>query len=135
MEPYINIGTPKTCLFVYMSKRLLNELYSYPFLYDAVEEALFSAKNGYYSIGIIVWYDLLKDIIHVSSNEDSNKRNIPAHDILKTRPTKELYDNLLNKFKKEAKRCYLKESSKAKDKDMYYSEILNEWKNYIKTIN
>ena len=134
MELYINIGTPKACLFVFMSNKLLNELCKYPLLYDAIEEALISAKNGYYSIGIIVWYELLKSILHGNSREDAGERNIPAHDILKVRPTKKSYDDLLSKFKKEAKARYLKEVAKIKDKDVYNTNLLNEWGKFMKNL-
>jgi len=131
MELHINIGTPKACLFVFMSNKLLGELRRYPLLYYAVEEALISAKNGYYSIGIIVWYELIKSIVHASSKKDANERNIPAHDILKIRPKKESYENLLNKFEEEAKKCYLKELSKAKNNEAYTSNLQNDWKKFI----
>lgn len=135
MEPSINIGTPKACLFVIMSNRLLNELRKHPFLYDAVEEALISEKNGYYSIGIIVWYELLKSVLHANSKQDSDERNIPAHDILKVRPTEESYNKLLSKFKEKSKKCYLKEVSKAENKEAYNSQILHKWDKFIKELS
>ena len=132
MELYINIGTPKACLFVFMSNRLLNELRRHPLLYYAVEEALISAKSGYYSIGIIVWYELLKNVLHANSKQDADGRSIPAHDILKVRPIKKAYDNLLNKFKEESKKCYLKELAKIKDKKVYKLDIQNKWEKFMK---
>jgi hypothetical protein len=49
-EIYVNIGTPRARLFVFMSNRLLDRLIEFPLLYDAVEEAVISAEGGYYSI-------------------------------------------------------------------------------------
>ena len=114
-----------------MSNRLLGELRRHPLLYFSVEEAGISAKQGYYSIGIIVGYSLLESILHVNSKEDALERNIPAHDILKTRPTKESYDKLLNKFKEESKKCYLKELSKAENEDKYLSDLESKWKKFM----
>jgi len=131
MGLYISIGTPKASLFVFISNKLLNELRKHPLLYDAVEEALISGKSGYYSIGIIVWYELLKGILHANSKRDANERNIPAHDILKIRPTKKAYEDLLNKFKGEAKKCYLKEFAKEENKEAYVSGLQAEWKKFI----
>jgi hypothetical protein len=113
-----------------MSNRLLNELRKYPLLYYAVEESLISEKNGYYSIGIIVWYELLK-ILGENSKQDAGIRGISAHDILKIRPTKQSYDDLLGKFKKAAEKCYLKELAKAKDKKIYDSAINKKWRKFI----
>lgn len=134
MKLYINIGTPKTCLFVLMSNKLLGGLRKYPVLYDAVEEALISAKNGYYSIGVIVWCELLKSVLHANSKQDSDERNISAHDFFKIRQTKKSYDNLLDKFKKESEKCYLKELAKTKDKKTYISDIQNKWEKFMKEL-
>lgn len=134
MELHINIGTPKACLFVFMSKRLLNKLRQHTLLYYAVEEALISAKNSYYSIGIIVWYELLKSVLHANSKIDANKRNVLAHNILRDRPTKEDYDGLLEKFKSESKKCYLKEIAKTKNKEAYISELYKEWGGFMKDV-
>ncbi|NUJ98012.1 hypothetical protein HGA92_04475 [Candidatus Gracilibacteria bacterium] len=135
MNLYINIGTPNACLFVFMSKKLINGLHKNPFLYYAVEEALISAKNGYYSIGIIIWYDLLKDVLQKNSQQDTGKRNISAHDILKTRPTKESYDELLEKFKLETKKQYEKEFLKSQDKNLFVNNLEYEWQSFIKELN
>jgi len=135
MEPYINIGTPKACLFVFVSNRLLNELRKHPLLYDAVEEALISAKNEYYAIGIIIWYELLKSVLNANSKDDSNKRNSAAHDILKIRPTKKAYDDLLNKFKDEAKECYLKEVAKEENKEACNEKIMREWNQFMRELS
>jgi len=118
-----------------MSNRLLNKLRQHPLLYDAVEEALISEKNGYYSIGIIVWYELLKSVLHANSKQDANERNIPAHDILKIRPTKKAYEKLLNKFKNEARKCYFKELAKEGNKEAYVSDLQTEWKKFIKGLS
>lgn len=132
---YINIGTQKACLFVSMSIRLLKKLREYPFLYYAVEEALISAKNHYYAIGIIVWYELLKNVLSANSKRDSEKRNITVHDILKVKPTKLNYNILLDKFKEVSKRCYLKEAGKTKNKKEYDRKIQYEWKEFIKGLS
>ena len=113
---YINIGTPKACLFVHMSNKLLNQLRIFPFLYDAVEEALISFKDNYYSIGIIIWYELLYRVFNSNNRDDSERRNIVAHDILKIRPTKESYEKLLYRLKDEAKKVAQKNEPKQKIK-------------------
>ena len=128
---FINIWTEKSCLFVHMSKKLLAQLKKYPLLYYAIEEALISESNGYYSIWIIIWYDLLRLILNVNNKLDSNERNIPAHEILKTRPTKESYNNLLCKFKWEAEKVQLKEIWKYTNKKEYYNNLAVEWNEFI----
>jgi len=127
---YINIGNDKSCLFVRMSNMLLNKWREFPFLHSAVEEALFSAQQSHYSIGIIVWYELLKDVLNASNQDDSTERNIPAHDILVIRPTKESYEKLLNKFKEEAEKRCLKEWTKAGDKEKYIQSVLDNWEDF-----
>lgn len=135
MEPYVNIGTPKACLFVFMSIKLLKKLHEHPLLYYAIEEALISAKNKYYTIGIIIWYELLKSILNANSKQDSDKRNSATHDIFKIRPTKKDYDDLLDKFKKETKKSYLKELTKEEDKEIYNEKIMNEWNKFMKELS
>lgn len=132
MDKLINIGTEKSCFFVYMSNKLLNKLRENPLLFYAVEEAMISAKNGYYSIGIIVWYELLKSILNANNQNDSKERIIPAHYILKERPTKESYEKLLKRFETEAKRCYLIELTKNGDKNSYLLKLDEAWNIFFK---
>lgn len=132
---YINIGTSKSCCFVCMSNRLLNQSRAFPLLYEAVEEALVSYRNGYYSIGIIIWYELLKSILHANSKKDKSKRNIPAHDILKERPTKKSYEELLDKFKTEAKKCYFKELAKSQNREAFNKKLEDNWVKFIKEVH
>ena len=132
MEVFVNVGSPKACLFIHMSNRLLDRMIEMPLLYDAIEESLISEKNGYYSIGIIVWHDLLKTVLHSGSKEDSEERNIPAHDVLTARPTKESYERLLVKFKEEARKRYLIEVVKETSPEVYQSKLHEKWKIYMK---
>ena len=128
---HVNIGSEKACLFIFMSNRLLDRLIEFPLLYDAVEESLVSAQVGYYSIGIIVWHDLLCHVLHASSHDDTVSRNVPAHDILKVRPTKESYDELLEKFKQEARNQYYREKSKCDDHEAYVVGLSKKWATFI----
>lgn len=132
MEVFVNVGSPKACLFVHMSNRLLDRMTEMPLLYYAIEESLISEKNGYYSIGIIVWHDLLKAVLHTGSKEDSEERNIPAHDVLKIRPTKESYERLLVKFKEEARKRYLIEVAKETSTEIYQIKLHHKWVVYMK---
>ncbi len=123
---YINVGNEKTCLFVSLSRRLLNELTQYPFLHDAAEEALVSAKAGYFSAGILVWYQLLM-VLGGNQKSDAMARNTVAHDILKNRPRK-MYDDLLSRLKTQTTQLYESELSKSEDQDAYRTQLTKEWK-------
>lgn len=136
MKSFVNVGSKKACLFVHMSKRLLNQMKLYPSLYYAVEEALIAAKQGYYAIGIIVFYELLNKVLKVNSKSDSRKRNDVAHEILKTQPSEESYKDILERFKSEAEKQYNKELAKSGEDHLEFFGILHqEWEQFIQEMD
>lgn len=123
----INIGTEKACLFIGMSRHLVNVLKKNPFLYFAVEESLLSAKQGWYSIGIIAYAQILNTL----NQKTPQKRHEIAHRILRMQPSKSDYEAVLDKLKKAAQERCVAEFSKAKDKEKYREELLAEWKAWV----
>lgn len=121
---YINIGTEKSCLFCYLSKHLIKILSRYPLLHFCIEESLECVKNGYYGIAILVFAQILNQF-NIKTPSD---RHAIAHEILKTRPNKKMYDKILNQFKRSAKLKYEQELQKAKDINEYHQNLNSEWK-------
>ncbi|MGW8256772.1 MAG: hypothetical protein ACWGMZ_04735, partial [Thermoguttaceae bacterium] len=97
-EFFINIGSEKSSLFIKMSSHLINCLKKNPMAYYAVEEAIECQKKGYYGVGIIVFAQILRMLGH----DSPPTRNDVAHRILKKRPTKEAYNEILESVKKMA---------------------------------
>jgi len=124
---YINIGTEKACLFLNVSRQLVNVLKQNPFLYFAVEESLLSAKEGWYAVGIIAYAQILKTLNH----RQPMKRHEIAHQLLLMRPSKKDYDDVLNELKSVAKQQCLKEFTKAKDKEKYREELFRDWELWV----
>jgi hypothetical protein len=120
---YINIGSPKCCLFVSVSLFMIKQLEKNPFLYYAVEESLECAKNEYYAAGILTFSQLLNSL-NKSTPKD---RNRVAHEILKFKPTKEMYERVKNRFEKAATAKNKEEQSRYKDLKEYEQKVHEAW--------
>ena len=118
--PYINIGTEKCCFFAHLSKFLVKKLEKYPLLYFAIEEAVLSAKDGHYAVGILTFSQLL----NFFNQKTPNERHDVVHKILEKRPTKEVYDTLNEECKKAAQAQYENELQKSKNSEQYQGELL-----------
>lgn len=128
---YINIGTPKCCLFVKTSMFLIKQFDKNPFLFFAVEEALECAKNQYYASGILTFSQLLNLL-----NEATPKnRHMVAHEILKNKPTKEMYEEIKEKFEKAASNINIKEIKQHSDIKQYEEKISRSWNDFMAKIN
>ena len=128
---YINIGTEKGCLFVRMSHRFLTVLQQKPLLYFAVEEALHSAKCGYYGIGILAF----SQILNALSKKTPATRHKVAHELLQHRPTRLDFESALAAVKKAAFEQGERELAKSKDKDAYRRSVLEEWYAVIRALH
>jgi hypothetical protein len=128
---YINIGTEKACLFVRMSRLLLNQLRHYPLLYYAVEEALECAKIGYYSAGILVFAQLL----NCFNEETPNSRNMVAHELLKRQPNRDTFDSVVAEFKRVAALRYQQESHRSDNADEFDRRINREWWELMRSLS
>jgi hypothetical protein len=120
---YINIGSQKCCFFVKISIFLINKLEQHPFLYYAVEEALECAKNGYYAIGIITFAQLL----NIMNKKTPSCRHLIAHEILKTRPSKDSLETIKQEFKKAASEQNNREMIKYKNDSQYQDDVSQKW--------
>jgi hypothetical protein len=129
-KPYINIGTEKSCLFVHLSRRLINILQRNEFLHTAVEEALLCASQGYYAAGILVY----SQIFNCFGIEAPKARHKVAHEFLRHKPSKESYEVFLETLKYVAEVAYIREADKSKGtRDKFHEELLVIWKKYLKT--
>ena len=128
---YINIGSPKCCMFVKISMFIIKQLDKNPFLYYAVEEALECAKNQYYASGILTFSQLL-NLLNEATPKD---RHMVAHEILKNKPTKEMYEEIKAKFEKVASEINIKEISKSGDPKRYEQKIRQSWNELMVKLN
>lgn len=127
---YVNIGTTKCCLFVKMSAFLLKVLKRNPLLCFAVEEALECAKMEYYGIGILAFSQLL----NAFGRKTPASRHAVAHEIFRTRPTKQTFEEVVDAFKiaaSERSDCEMERCRTATD---YKQKIVSEWEAFIKDL-
>ena len=97
--------------------RIINLLEKNPFLYYAVEEAMECAKNNYYASGILAFSQILNSL-----NEKTPKdRHVIAHEMLRNKPTKEMYDDIKSKVEEVADKINMKEINKHSDIKRNYS--------------
>ena len=120
---YINIGSQKSCLFVRMSQLLIRKLEQRPLLYYSVEEALECAKLGYFGIGIITFAQLLS----LFNKKTPKARHIVAHEILRKRPTGEMFESVVEDFKSAASQRYHREIAKANSTEEYQQKVVEDW--------
>ncbi len=124
---YINVGSEKCCLFVKMSIFLMKGMEKNPKLYYAVEDALESAKNERYSIGIMAFSQLL----NMLNKETPESRHVVAHKMLRQRPSKQMYE--------EAKEAFERATAERSDHECrqhgniieFREKILKEWEAFI----
>ena len=127
----INIGSPKCCFFVKISMRIINLLEKNSFLFYAVEEAMECAKNNYYASGILTFSQILNSL-----NEKTPKdRHIIAHEILKKKSTKEMYEKIKAKVEKAADDINISEIKKHKDIKEYELKIQSRWCELMAKLN
>lgn len=130
-KPYINIGTEKSCLFVLISKRLINILEKNKLLYFAIEESLECASRGYYAAGILA-YSQLFNCFGIKAPESRHK---VAHEFLHHRPTAEIYDSMLFTIKYVAEVAYIKEADKfTGSREEFHKKLFTLWKESFKKI-
>jgi hypothetical protein len=127
-KPYINIGTEKSCLFVLLSKRLIRILENNTFLYYSIEETLMCASKGYYAIGILTY----SQIFNCFKIKTPNARHKIAHEFLKHKPSKNVYENLLEELKHITEVAYIEEADKFKgSREDFHKELFASWQKYI----
>jgi hypothetical protein len=124
---YVNIGTVRCCLFVKMSRQLLRVLRRSPVLFFGVEEALLSAKNGWYGIGILVW----SQILNALNRPAHHSRNLVAHELLKQRPTRVAFDEAVAVLKATASEQSERELTRHSDPASYRKIVLGEWRDLV----
>jgi len=124
---YVNAGTVNSCLFIKMSRHLLHVLKENPLLYFAVEEALLSAKQGWYGIGILAW----SQILNALKRPTPVSRHVVAHELLRQRPTKAAFDAALDQLKLAASDHTTRELAKVDDPAAYRRVLLAEWTEFI----
>lgn len=111
--------------------RIINLLEKNPFLYYAVEEAMECAKNNYYASGILTFSQILNSL-----NEKTPKdRHVIAHEMLRNKPTKEMYDDIKSKVEKVADEINIREIKKHSDIKQYEKNISRSWNDFMAKIN
>jgi hypothetical protein len=129
-KPLINIGTEKSCLFVHLSKQLINILERNQFLHPAVEESLKCATEGYYAAGILA-YSQIFNCFGIAAPEARHK---VAHEFLQHQPTKETYDSLLETIKYVTEIAYTREADKFNGtREAFHQTLLSTWEKYMVT--
>jgi hypothetical protein len=128
---YINIGSTKCCFFIKISMRVINLLEKQPFLYYAVEEAMECAKNNYYASGVLAF----SQILNALNEKTPGHRHVVAHEILKNRPTKEMYDEIKRKLEETADKINIKEIKKHDTIKEYEQKIQSRWKELMNKLN
>lgn len=114
-----------------MSKYLIEVLRKYPLLHYAVEESLLCAKMGYYGIGILAFSQLLNQL----NKRTPDARHEVAHEFLKVRPTKGIYEGILEEFKKAASERSDSELEKSQNIQHYQQELVGSWDQLMKEHN
>lgn len=128
---YINVGSEKCCLFVKMSSFLLGALERNPLLYFAVEEALECAKIGYYASGILTFSQLL----NLFNRKTPASRHVVAHEILRQRPTKPVFEEVVEEFKNVASEQSDQECGKLGTTTDYQQNLVKKWKVFIEKLH
>ena len=130
-KPSINIGTGKACLFLPLSKQLIQILKRKRFLYFAIEESLKCAKRGYYSAGILAYSQCL----NCFNKKVPKARHRVAHNFLEYKPNLEEYDNILETLKYVAEVAYVKELDRSKkSREDFHKDITFEWQEYTREL-
>lgn len=122
---HINIGTEKCCFFVPMSLLLINNLKKYRFLFYAVEEAMECSKHNYYSIGIIVFSQLF----NLMKKKTPQERHKVAHEILRSQPSKDVFERITKEFLRVAEEIQSQEMKKYQSGVVYADKLFLEWGN------
>jgi len=125
---YINVGSEKCCLFVKMSTFLVGALDRRPLLYYAVEEALECAGIGHYGIGILAFSQLL----NLFNRDTPSSRHIVAHELLRQRPTEQMFEETVEAFKIAASEQSDHECGKHGSIADYHQSVLRDWNEFIK---
>lgn len=131
-KPYINIGTEKSCLFILLSRQLINILERNPFLYSAIEEGLQCASQGYYAAGILAYSQTL----NCFGSQTPNERHEVAHEFLQHTPSQESYEKIIEMLKYEAEVSYIREADKFKgERDNFHKDLYILWEEYMNKMN
>jgi len=114
-----------------MSVFLIKALAKRPLLYHAIEEALECATLHYYGIGIITFSQLL----NLFGRDTPESRHIVAHEVLEQRPTKEMFDSIVESCKNAASECSDREIAKSQDIEEYQQKVVGGWKLLMKSLH
>ena len=128
---HINIGSEKCCIFVNISMLLLKELDKKPLLYYSVEEALECAKIDCYGIGIIAFSQLL----NLFAEKTPEHRHLVAHEFLRKRPSKEMFEETVAAFKSAASEQNARECRRRNDIPAYQQLLVKKWKELVKKLH
>ena len=126
-DNYINIGSVKACFFVRVSLFLVRELGKKPMLYFSVEEAIKCASMGYYGIGILAFSQLL----NVFNRRTPSARHMVAHEFLVARPSKEVFDEVVEAVKEAAREQSEREQKRYPNASSYQETVLREWHSLV----
>lgn len=125
---YINIGSPKCCFFVKTSLTIIRVLDQNPFLHFAVEEAMECAKNDYYAAGILSFSQLLNQL----NEKTPNDRHLIAHEILRNKPTKEMYESIFEQVKSATAAINIREMKRHRDIKQYAQRVSHAWNAFMR---
>ena len=114
-----------------MSIFLIKALERHPLLYYAIEEALECAQSGYYGIGIITFSQL----VNLFGKDTPESRHIVAHEVLKQRPSKEMFETIVESFKATACQYSDREVAKSQSIEEYNQKISEDWNALIKSLH
>jgi hypothetical protein len=126
-DNYINIGSVKSCFFVPISLFLIKQLKRKPLLYFSVEEAIRSASMGCYGIGILAF----SQILNVFNQKTPTDRHMVAHEFLTMRPTKEMFDKIVQEVKLATKKQSDREQKRYPDAASYQETVMTQWGSFI----
>ncbi len=130
-KPFINIGTKNSCLFLNLSKRLIEILKRNPLLYFAIEESQKCASIDCYSAGILA----CSQILNCYGKKTSPVRHKVAHEILINRPNKKDYEAIFKQLKSAAEESYFNElDGSKKNKEKFNRDLVFEWSDYARDL-
>jgi len=93
----------------------------------SVEEALKCASMGYYGIGILAF----SQILNVFNQKTPSARHMVAHEFLTARPTKEMFEQIMQTVKQAATEQSERELRKHSNPTTYQENVLSEWRSFM----
>ena len=121
--PYVNLGTAKACMFVPLSRFLLNRVRQYPLMPVVVEEGMVCAGMGYYVAGIMC----LSQVLNMLKEEAPGSRHGVAHSLLQQPPSRQAYEAVRADVQEAAEAWQEREIAKAASPQDWGRKVFGDW--------